>query len=109
MTINEEQVKSFDELYKWYLWLDRRTHDGIVQNQYVQTFLKEIRSLIPGSKDEIERLKYERDFHKNKSKEWCDLYYKTLRQIDCHIRSTGESIPYIVEVLKENLPEYKED
>jgi hypothetical protein len=40
---------------------------------------------------------------------WCEykVAQKALREIDTHIRSTKEPVPYIVETLKENLPEYK--
>lgn len=34
--------------------------------------------------------------------------YEAVREIDVHIRSTDDSIPHIVKVLKEVLPEYKE-
>jgi hypothetical protein len=38
-----------------------------------------------------------------------DKYKYALQRIDCHIRSTPEPIPYIVETLKRTLNEYKED
>ena len=33
---------------------------------------------------------------------------EALREIDTHIRSTSEPVPYIIETLKRVLPEYKE-
>jgi predicted RNase H-like nuclease (RuvC/YqgF family) len=36
-----------------------------------------------------------------------ELYENALREIDTHIRSTSEPIPYIIQTLKETLPEYK--
>lgn len=35
-------------------------------------------------------------------------YREALEKIDTHIRSTSEPIPYIIETLKNTLPEYKE-
>jgi vacuolar-type H+-ATPase subunit D/Vma8 len=35
------------------------------------------------------------------------MYENALREIDTHIRSTSEPIPYIIQTLKETLPEYK--
>jgi hypothetical protein len=34
-------------------------------------------------------------------------YENALREIDTHIRSTSEPISYIIQTLKETLPEYK--
>jgi hypothetical protein len=36
------------------------------------------------------------------------LYYEALEDIDTHIRSTSDPVPYIIQILKETLPEYKE-
>lgn len=43
------------------------------------------------------------------SRELASRYQYTLREIDTHIRSTPEPVPYIIETLKRTLPEYKED
>lgn len=37
-----------------------------------------------------------------------NVYLESLREIDTHIRSTKEPIPYIIETLKNTLPEYQE-
>jgi hypothetical protein len=36
-----------------------------------------------------------------------ESYLKALREIDTHIRSTSDPVPYIIETLKNTLPEYK--
>jgi hypothetical protein len=50
-----------------------------------------------GQDVEIERLQEEDN-----------IYRKALQEIDIHIRSTNDPIPYIIQTLKETLPEYKE-
>ncbi|PLS19468.1 hypothetical protein CVD28_03365 [Bacillus sp. M6-12] len=35
-------------------------------------------------------------------------YLQALREIDTHIRSTKDPLPYIIETLKKTLPEHKE-
>jgi vacuolar-type H+-ATPase subunit I/STV1 len=71
--------------------------------------------VIDNSKETIEKLESEHNFE-------CFKYMKTigarnsrikeleeaLREIDTHIRSTSEPIPYIVETLKKTLPEYED-
>jgi hypothetical protein len=37
-----------------------------------------------------------------------NILLDALREIDTHIRSDKEPIPYIIETLKKTLPEYKE-
>ncbi|GED55868.1 hypothetical protein EDM54_23790 [Brevibacillus borstelensis] len=37
-----------------------------------------------------------------------DEYHEALLEIDTHVRSTPEPIPYIVDTLKRALPEYRE-
>ncbi|AKQ08370.1 hypothetical protein PQE66_gp055 [Bacillus phage PBC2] len=44
----EEKVKSYDELYSWYLWLKRRTHNGKVNKGHVETFLQGIKKEFEG-------------------------------------------------------------
>ncbi|MNR58348.1 hypothetical protein D3C85_1793230 [compost metagenome] len=48
---------------------------------------------------------------KNKERlcEQIDFYINALREIDTHIRSTSEPVAYIIETLKNTLPEYKEE
>lgn len=38
-----------------------------------------------------------------------DHYLDALREIDIHVRSTSDPIPYIIETLKKSLPEYKDE
>lgn len=44
--------------------------------------------------------------HKKQDKSIEENFLKALRKIDTHIRATKDSIPYIVETLKNILPEY---
>lgn len=39
----KEKAEKFDELQKWYWWLERRTHDGKSTKVNVETFLKGIK------------------------------------------------------------------
>lgn len=49
----EEKARSYDELYCWYLWLRRRTHDGKVDKQHVETFLKGVKKEFEGGEPNV--------------------------------------------------------
>jgi conjugal transfer/entry exclusion protein len=54
--------------------------------------------------EERDRLKQQ--LHQAQAK--AEKYENALREIDTHIRSTSEPVSYIIQTLKETLPEYTE-
>jgi chromosome segregation ATPase len=52
-----------------------------------------------------ERNEYKQQLQQAEAK--ASRYENALREIDTHIRSTSEPISYIIQTLKETLPEYK--
>ncbi|AZU99001.1 hypothetical protein PQE68_gp073 [Bacillus phage vB_BanS_Sophrita] len=50
----EEKAQRYDELFGWYLWLKRRTNDGIAPKSQVETFLKGFGKIFKGG-DETDK------------------------------------------------------
>jgi predicted nucleic acid-binding Zn-ribbon protein len=85
----------------------------IEQAQKVEQLQQEVQGLKAieiASLSEIDHLdneisKLKRQLQKAQVK--VERYENALREIDTHIRSTPEPIPYIIQTLKATLPEYK--
>jgi peptidoglycan hydrolase CwlO-like protein len=74
------------------------------------SLLKDYRKMIEQLRAENEVLKKYKESLMKASETRSKLineYEDTLREIDTHLRSTRNPIPYIVEALKKSLPEYR--
>lgn len=52
MLTQEEKAKRYDELQKWFWWLERRTHNGRTGKYVLRLFLKGIKEYFEPYKEE---------------------------------------------------------
>jgi hypothetical protein len=76
--------------------------DPIVMEQVFKDMVQEYSDKLEELKQEIVVLKV----YLEEDGGMLKFYLKALREIDTHIRATREPVPYIIDTLKETLPEY---